>query len=95
MTLRFKFEQYDRYLQSGRFANTYAQYGEFGNFTLLFVTLGQERVDNVRQALSDLPEALAHFYRFALFDKVLADFLGAVWQSRSPTDGEWYRLTRN
>jgi hypothetical protein len=95
MTLRFKFEQYDRYLQGGRFANTYAPYGQFGNFTLLFVTYGAERIENIRQALADLPEELHAFYRFAEFERATADLLGPVWVSRCPTDGQWYRLTRN
>jgi hypothetical protein len=41
LTLRSKIEQYDRYLTSGRFAKTYAAYGEFRHFTLLFVTYGE------------------------------------------------------
>src|SRR3954449_1855692 len=68
MTLRFKFEQYDKYLRSRRFAQTYAEYDEFRNFILLFVTLGQERVSNIRQALADLPAELHPFYRFATFE---------------------------
>ena len=95
MTLHFKFEQYDRYLQSRRFARTYARYGEFGNFTMLFVTLGQERVNNVRKSLSDLPSEFHPFYRISVFDQVVEDFLGEVWQSRSPADEQMYRLTRN
>jgi len=95
LTLRFKFEQYDRYLQSRRFAETYANYGTFNNFTLLFVTLKQERVDNIREALSDLPSEFAAFYRLAVFEAVIEDFLGEVWQSRLATDEKRYRLTRN
>jgi hypothetical protein len=37
-TIRGKFEQYDKYLTSGRFVETYAAYGEFRFFSLLFVT---------------------------------------------------------
>ena len=95
LTLRFKFEQYDRYLQSRRFAETYANYGTFTNFTLLFVTLKQERVDNIREALIDLPAEFSAFYRLAVFEAVIADFLGEVWQSRLSTDERRYRLTRN
>ena len=95
LTLRFKFEQYDRYLQSRKFVQTYANYGTFTNFTLLFVTLKQERVDNIRQAVSDLPSEFAAFYRLAVFEAVIADFLGEVWQSRLATDERRYRLTRN
>ena len=41
LTLRFRMEQYDRYLTGGRFARTYAAHGEFRYFTLLFVTVGR------------------------------------------------------
>ena len=95
LTLRFKFEQYDRYLQSRRFAETYANYGTFTNFTLLFITLKQERIDNIREALSDLPSEFSAFYRLAVFEAVIEDFLGEVWQSRLATDEKRYRLTRN
>src|SRR3954449_2398827 len=46
ITLRYKIEQYDRYLASGRFARTYSPYGEFRYFTLLFVTTGDTRINN-------------------------------------------------
>jgi hypothetical protein len=94
LTLRFKIEQYDRYLTSGRFAKTHAAYGEFRHFTLLFVTYGQERIDNIRAALSDLPAELHAYYRFATFEAAEADFLGPVWKSRSPGDEERYMIAR-
>jgi hypothetical protein len=94
MTLRFKFEQYDRYLQSGRFAKTYTPYGEFRSFLMLFVTFGADRIANIRQALADLPEQLHAYYRFAEFEQATTDLLGPVWLSRCPTDEQWYRLTR-
>ena len=50
VTLRYKIEQYDRYLTGGRFAETYKGCGEFRHFTLLFVTYGDERIDNIRRA---------------------------------------------
>jgi hypothetical protein len=34
----------DRYLTCGRFAATYAPYGQVRHFTLLFVTYGEERI---------------------------------------------------
>src|SRR4051812_26477371 len=55
ITLRYKIEQYDRYLAGGRFARTYSPFGEFRYFTLLFVTIGETRVNNIRNALADLP----------------------------------------
>jgi hypothetical protein len=94
LTLHFKFEQYDRYLRSRRFARTYAEWGTFRNFTLLFVTFGEERIGNIRRALADLPAELHPYYRFATFAEAQADFLGPIWRSRSPEDAERYRLAR-
>jgi hypothetical protein len=37
--LHQKFSQYDRYLKSFRYSKTYAEYGQFRSFTLLFVSL--------------------------------------------------------
>lgn len=94
VTLRFKIEQYDRYLTGGRFAQTYAPHGEFRHFTLLFVTYGEERIDNIRRAVGDLPPELHAYYRFSTFEAAEADFLGPVWKSRSPGDQERYMLAR-
>jgi Replication-relaxation len=94
LTLRFRMEQYDRYLTGGRFARTYAAHGEFRYFTLLFVTVGEERLKHIRAALADLPEELHDYYRFATFEEAQADFLGPVWLSRAPDDAQRHRLTR-
>lgn len=94
ITLRYKIEQYDRYLTSGRFAKTYAPYGEFRSFTLLFVTLTAARIDNIRRALADLPGALADYYRFSTFEKAHADFFAEHWASRSPDDPKRYIIAR-
>ncbi len=94
LTLRFKIEQYDRYLTGGRFAATYAPLGQFRSFTLLFVTFGQERIEHIRQAVSDLPAELHPYYRFATFEEAQADFLGSVWKSRSPGDESRHMLVR-
>ena len=94
LTLRFRMEQYDRYLTGGRFARTYAAHGAFRYFTLLFVTLGEERLKHVRAALADLPEELHDYHRFATFEEAQADLLGPVWLSRAPGDAQRHRLTR-
>jgi prolyl oligopeptidase PreP (S9A serine peptidase family) len=94
VTLRFRMEQYDRYLQSLRYAQTYAAYGDFRHFTLLFVTVGEERLKHVRAAFADLPEELHDYYRFATFEEAQADFLGPVWLSRALDDTQRHRLTR-
>ncbi len=94
ITLRHKIEQYDRYLTSGRFAQTYAPFGEFRYFTLLFVTFGEARIDNIRAALADLPRELHAYYRFTTFERAHADFFGPHWKSRSPEDQERYMLVR-
>jgi hypothetical protein len=56
--LHQKFSQYDRYLKSFRYTNTYQDYGEFRAFTMLFVTLNETRVENVRIEMQDLEESL-------------------------------------
>ena len=90
--LHFRFEQYDKYLSSLRFAEKYAGYGKFESFTLLFVTVSEGRLANVRASLADLREESEEFYLFGLFGEVVEDFLGEVWRGRSPTDAGRYRL---
>jgi hypothetical protein len=94
VTLHHKISQYDRYLQSGRFARTYAPWGEFTFFTLLFVTFGEKRVDNVRREMRDLPAQYAPYFRFSTFERANENFLGAVWKTRSVTDDDFHALVR-
>jgi hypothetical protein len=91
-TLHHKIAQYDRYLKSRRYVQTYAPYGEFRFFTLLFITLGDQRLENMRHALQDLPADLAKFYRLTTYDQAMGDFLGPVWKSRLLTDTALYPL---
>jgi hypothetical protein len=91
-TVRLKLEQYDRYLTSGRFASTYAPFGEFRSFTLLFVTYGEARIEHIRATVSDLPSRLHPYYRFTTFPLGVADLLGPVWQSRDARDTLCYAL---
>lgn len=94
ITLHHRITQYDRYLQGGRFAHSYANFGEFRFFTLLFVTFGEQRVDNIRRQMHDLPAALAPYYRFTTFELACRDFLGPVWKSRSLSDDQRHPLVR-
>jgi len=93
-TIKGKFEQYDRYLTSGRFARTYAPFGEFRSFLLLFVTYGHERIANIRQASTSLSERLHPYYRLATFEDATTEFFGPIWLSRSPSDTVKYALTQ-
>jgi hypothetical protein len=92
--LHQKFSQYDRYLKSFRYTNTYQEYGEFRSFILLFVTLQQARMENTRRELLDLPQELAAYYRLTTFDEAMGDFLGSIWKSRVATDSATYALVR-
>ena len=94
VTLLHKIRQYDRYLQSLRYQTTYAAYGDFRFFTLLFVTFGEGRVENVRAQMGGLPTALAQYYRFTVFERAMGDFLGPIWKSRSVSDTSVYPLVR-
>jgi hypothetical protein len=92
--LHHKFSQYDRYLKSFRYTQTYAPYGDYRSFTMLFVTLQEARIENIRRELNDLPPELAVYYRLTTFDEAMEDFLGAIWTSRSLTDVSVYPLVR-
>ena len=94
ITLHYKLSQYDRYLKSLRYRETYNAFGDFRFFTLLFVTLGKERVEHVRSKMQDLQESLSDYYRFTTFDAAMGDFLGAIWQSRLLSDTTRYSLVR-
>jgi Replication-relaxation len=94
ITLSYKLAQYDRYLQSLRYRQTYGELGDFRHFTLLFVTLGEERVENIRRQVSSLPAELAQYYRFTTHERAMGDFLGAIWKSRSVSDMSVYPLVR-
>jgi hypothetical protein len=61
---------------------------------MLFVTLQEARIDNIRRELCDLPQQLAGYYRLATLDRAMGDFLGAIWQSRLLSDTTRYALVR-
>jgi hypothetical protein len=94
LTLLYKISQYDRYLQSLRYQTTYAAYGDFRFFTLLFVTFGDTRVETIRSQMGSLPAELAQYYRFSVFDRAMGDLFGRVWKSRSTSDTREYALVR-
>jgi hypothetical protein len=83
-TIRGKFEQYGRYLNSGKFVQTYSAYGEFGFFVMLFITITPERIDNIRAAVSDLPQNLHAYYNITTFAAAQEDFLGPVVTPNHP-----------
>jgi hypothetical protein len=94
LTIYHKISQYDRYLKGLRYRQTYASYGEFRSFIMLFVTLNEQRIENIRRELGNLPQELAAYYRFTTFDAAMGDFLGAIWKSRLMTDATLYPLVR-
>ena len=93
-TLYHKINQYDRYLQSLRYQRTYAEWGHFSFFTLLFITIGQTRLENIRQKLGGLPQEFANYYRFTEYEQALGDFLSPIWKSRNANDTRLYSLVR-
>jgi len=95
ITLYYKIAQYDRYLQSLRYSQTYAAYGDFRFFTLCFVTLGEQRIEHIRRELGNLPQELAAYYRFTTFDAAMQDFFSAIWKTRILSDATLYPLVRD
>jgi hypothetical protein len=62
-----------------RYAQKYKDFGDFGYFTLLFVTFGEERVQHIRAQMRDLSEELAlqrHFSASTKFAHVKSRFCG-------------------
>ena len=93
-TLQHKLVQYDKYLQSLRYRQTYASWGHFDFFTLLFVTIGQGRIDNIRQKLADLSPRYSDYYRFAEYAQATGDFFAPIWKARAVSDTRLYGLVK-
>ncbi len=83
-----KIEKYDRYLISRRFRDRYNQWGEFDHFVLLVVTTSDKRIENMRNALSDLSTELHQYYRFSTLDAVLENFFHNQWLNRAAYDDQ-------
>ena len=84
--LQSKFEKYDRYLSGGQYRDKYQKFGNFDYFTMLFVTLSDTRVENIRQKLSSLSADLHEYYFLGTHEAVLADFFNQNWRSRDHRD---------
>jgi hypothetical protein len=93
-TVKLKLQQYDKYLSSGRFARKYAPFGDFRAATVLFVTYGAERIENIRKACRDLPDRLHQYYRLATFAEAASDLLSASWKSRALADTHTFALVQ-
>ena len=94
LTLRHRMQQYDRYLVGGRFAQTYAQWGDFKFFTLLFVTPADERIENIRREMQRLSPELHNYYRFNTFGVAAENFFNEAWKTRSVNDDRGYPIIR-
>jgi len=98
-TIMGKFQNYDAYMKSRKFRETYARWGEFKNFSVLFITPQgadglQRRIENVRQASRDLEPRFHPFYRLGTYERTSEHFYHDGWKSRDPDDSKKYRLVR-
>ena len=93
-SFRYKIEQYDRYLRSGRFQARYRSWGVFQNFTALIITNSEQRLQNMRQKLADLPQQLHQYYRFSTLEEVCVNFFHANWRGRPCDDRKAYALIK-
>ena len=94
ISLFYKLSQYDRYLEGMRYRQTYSGFGDFRFFTLLFVTLGEERIENIRREMQRLPSELSEYYRLTTYERAMGDFFSPIWKSRLLTDTGTYGLVR-
>ena len=89
-----KFRLYERYLQNGRFADTYKELGDFRFFTLLFVTTTRARIENTRSASRSLNEKLHSYFKLATLEDAIAAFFEPIWVTRDPDSGSPAGLVR-
>jgi hypothetical protein len=94
ISLFYKLSQYDRYLQSMRYRQTYAVFGDFRFFTLLFITIGEQRIENIRREMQRLPPEFSDYYRLTTYPRAMGDFFSPIWKSRLFSDTVTYGLVR-
>lgn len=91
-SIHYRMRKYDRYLLSRNYTKKYQQYGEIKSFILLFVTTVNERIENIRERMEDLPKELSNFYLFNSFEKVTENFFNVNWKNRNINDNQFYKL---
>ena len=79
-----KFEKYERYLRTGRFAHKYCPFGAFSFATVLFVTTSPSRIESIRAASARLDARLHGYFLLSSMSEAMSDFFGNHWQSRDP-----------
>lgn len=80
-----KFNAYETYLRSGRFARTYRPFGYFRQATILFVTTTPERRDNLRRTSCVQHSELHDYFKLSTHADAKAAFFGSHWYSRNPS----------
>lgn len=87
-----RIKKYDRYLMSGNYAKKYEVWGKFDYFILVFITLSEKRMENIRKELFDLPSEFHEYYMFNTYDVVVNNFFNQEWRMRSVEDNQKYGL---
>ena len=85
-TVQYKFSQYVKYLESGRYGLKYRDHGEFKFFFMLFVTDSERRVNNICDSLSFIKPELRRLFYVLDKDTALADFFFSDWQQPAGDD---------
>ena len=65
-----------------RYRQTYAAFGDFRFFTLLFITIGEQRIENIRREMQRLPSEFSDYYRLTTYERAMGDFFSPIWKSR-------------
>lgn len=91
-SVRHKISQYDRYLSGARFKKRYASWGDFPYFVLLVITNSEQRLSNMRTALSDLDANFHQYFRFSTLKAVKTNFFHHAWRGRAISDERQYGL---
>jgi len=78
-TIQYKFEQYERYLKSGRFALKYKKHDDFPAFRLLFVTDSKTRASNIARDTGLISEPYRKLFFISDIDTAFDDFFHSNW----------------
>jgi hypothetical protein len=75
-----RLRKYEAYLQSRKYAQKYQEWGEFKDFTLLWVTHSADRANNGRKKILDLSPQFHNYYFLNSYDAVATSFFNREWK---------------
>jgi hypothetical protein len=78
-TIQYKYSQYVRYLESGKYGLKYQEHGSFAYFSMLFVTDSERRAENISASLEFIKSDYRRLFYLSDFDQATADIFYSKW----------------